>query len=106
MRLSGQAFLPVPVLSPSTSSRQTRMSVLLISFCFRFRSHRYRQRKQIDETFRVFRVVAAHGEPGQVGAVERKRRNAFPAVERALPESQAHGAGNALLRHSKKSIEA
>src|SRR5437660_3372870 len=51
--LVGQAFLPVPVLSPSTISRPTRMSVLLISFGLGFGTHSYRQRKKIDETLGV-----------------------------------------------------
>jgi len=73
LALVEQAFLPVPVLSPSTIGRQTRMSVLLISFGLCFRPDRYRQREQIDKAFSVLGVVAAHGEAGQIGAVERER---------------------------------
>ena len=35
---------------------------------------RDRQREKIDEAFGVLRVVAAHGEAGQIGAIERERR--------------------------------
>src|SRR5882762_10409289 len=45
--LVGQAFLPVSVLSPSASDGQTRMSVLLFSFRFCLRTHRYREREKI-----------------------------------------------------------
>src|SRR6266568_7964111 len=79
--------------------------LLFAAFRLSFWTHRYWQCKQIDETFGVFGVVAAHGEAGQIGAVERERRNAFRDVERALPEFQADSAGDALLRDIEKSVE-
>src|SRR6267378_3697862 len=97
------AFLPVPVLSASRIRRQTRMSVLLISFGFCFWAHGYRQRKEIDETLGVLGVVAAHGEAGEVGAIERERRNTLRNVESAFPHFEADGAGDALLSKVKKS---
>src|SRR5207253_6840567 len=91
--------------SPVKYRGQTRMSLLLISFSFCFGTHGYGQRKQIDETFGVLGVVPAHSEAGQVRAVKREWRNALRDVERAFPEFQADGAGDALLRNVEKSIE-
>src|SRR5438552_1304392 len=91
--------------SPVKYRGQTRMSLLLISFSLCFGTHGYGQRKQIDKTFGVLGVVPAHGEAGQIGAVKRERRNTLGDVERAFPQFQADGAGDALLRNTEKSIE-
>src|SRR5437588_8299733 len=91
--------------SPVKYRGQPRMSLLLISFSLCFGTHGYGQRKQIDKTFGVLGVVLAHGEAGQVSAVKRERRNTLGDVERAFPEFQADGAGDALLRNVEKSIE-
>src|SRR6266851_3768696 len=74
-----------------------------LGFCFR--PDGYGQRKQIDETLGVLGVVAAHRETGEVRAIKRERRNALGDVERALPEFQADGAGDALLRDIEESVE-
>ena len=42
--------------------------------------------EKVDEAFGVFRVIAAHGEAGKVGAIERERRDALGYGERAFPE--------------------
>src|SRR5882762_6694116 len=85
--------------------RQTRMSALLISFGFCFWAHGHGQRKKIDETLGVLGVVAAHGEAGEVRAIQRERRNALGDIERALPEFQADDSGDALLRDVEKPVE-
>src|SRR6266567_1736352 len=85
--------------------RHYKQELLFAAFGFRFRTHGDGQREKIDEAFSVLGVVAPHGEAGEVGAVKRKRRNALGDVERAFPKFQAHGAGDALLRDGKKSIE-
>src|SRR6266699_2724958 len=70
--------------------------LLFAAFRLSFWTHSYWQCKQIDETFGVFGVVAAHGEAGQIGAIEREGRNALRDVERTLPEFQTdHGNGSA-----------
>src|SRR5215831_10723366 len=46
----------------------------LAAFGFGFRSNRHRKRKQVDEAFGVLWVVAAHGKAGQIGSIERVRR--------------------------------
>src|SRR5712664_1895627 len=74
-----------------------------LSFCFR--PDGYGQRKQIDEALGVLGVVAAHGETGEVRAIKRERRNALGDIQRALPEFQADGAGDALLCDVEKSVE-
>src|SRR5213080_947614 len=91
--------------SPVKYRGQTRMSLLLISFSLCFGTHGYGQRKQIDKTFGILGIVPAHGEAGQVSAVKRERRNTLGDVERALPQFQADGTGDALLRGVEKSIE-
>src|SRR5260370_4155305 len=78
--------------------------LLFAAFRLSFWTHSYWQRKQIDEAFCVFGVVAAHGEAGQIGAVQREGRNTLRNVESALPEFQADGASNALRRHEEKSV--
>src|SRR6267378_5646100 len=70
-----------------------------------FGTHGYGQREKIDEALGIFRVVMAHGETGEVRAIKRKRRNALGDVERALPQFEADGAGDALLRDVEKSVE-
>src|SRR6266446_2248492 len=70
-----------------------------------FRAHGYGQRKQIDESLGVLGVVAPHGETREVRAIEGKRRNALGDVERALPQFQADGAADALLRDVKETVE-
>src|SRR5712671_1189313 len=57
----------------------------------------YRQREKIDEAFGVFGIVAAHGEAGEVRAIEGEGRDAFGDGERAFPKLEAHGAGDTLL---------
>src|SRR5712672_3033259 len=46
----------------------------------------YREREKIDEAFGVFGIVAAHGEAGEVGAIEGERRDALGYGERAFPK--------------------
>src|SRR5258708_7880925 len=101
----GTVILPVSVLSASRISRQTRMSVLLVSFGSCFRAHGYGQRKQIDKTFGVLGVVAAHGKVGRVRAIKGERRNALSNIEVALQEFQADDASDALLCDVEKSVE-
>src|SRR5271169_1135983 len=82
------------------------MSVPLVAtlgFCFR--TNCYRQSEKVDEAFGVLGVVAAHGEAREVSAIERKRRDALCDGERALPELQADGAGDALLRDIEETVE-
>src|SRR6266852_8759361 len=76
-----------------------------VAFGFGFGTHRYRQREQVDETFGIFGIVAAHSEAGEIGAIEGERRNALGYGERAFPKFEAYGAGNALLGDAEKSIE-
>src|SRR6266481_979955 len=85
--------------------RPYKQQLLFAALGFCFRAHGYGQREKIDEAFGVLGVVAAHGEAGEVRAVERERRNAFRNVERALPQFEADGASDALLRNVEKSIE-
>src|SRR5262249_39580493 len=61
--------------------------------------------KEIDEAFGVLRIVTAHGEAGQIGAIERERRLAAGDVERALPELEADGTGDTLLRNVEEAVE-
>src|ERR1700682_991247 len=82
-----------------------RKELLFAAFGFRLRPDGHGQCKQIDETFGVLGVVAAHGETRQIGAIERERRNTLGYVERALPQFEADGAGDALLRDVEKSVE-
>src|SRR6267154_898384 len=85
--------------------RPYKQQLLFAALGFCFRAHGYGPREKIDEAFGVLGVVAAHGEAGEVRAVERERRNAFRNVERALPQFEADGASDALLRNVEKSIE-
>src|ERR1700676_961420 len=85
--------------------RHYKQELLFTALGFRFGAHRHRQREKIDEAFRVLGVVAAHGEAGEVGAVERERRNTLRDVERALPQFETDGASDALLRNVEKSVE-
>src|SRR6267378_256258 len=85
--------------------RPYKHKLLFAALGFRFRPDGDRQREKIDEAFGVLGVVAAHGETGEVRAVERERRNALGDVERALPQFEADGAGDALLRDVEKSVE-
>ena len=80
-------------------------SLVVGSFGFRFGTDCYRQSEKVDEAFGVFGVVAAHGEAGEVGAIERERRDALGDGERAFPEFKADGAGDALLRDVEESVE-
>src|SRR5258706_6956405 len=66
--------------------RHYKQQLLFAALGFRFRPDGDRQREKIDEALGIFRVVAAHGEAGEVRAVERERRNALRDVERALPQ--------------------
>src|SRR5260370_1308911 len=91
--------------APTGSERPYKHKLLFVAFRFGLGTHSYWQRKQIDEAFCVFGVVAAHGEAGQIGAVQREGRNTLRNVESALPEFQADGASNALLRHVEKSVK-
>ena len=52
---------------------------------FGFGPDGYRQSEEIDEAFGVFGVVAAHGEAGEVGAIQRERRDALGDGQRAFP---------------------
>src|SRR5690348_12758599 len=63
------------------------------------------KREEIDEAFGILWVVFAHGETGQVGAIEREGRLAAGDVEGALPKFQADGTGDALLRHVEEAVE-
>src|SRR5258708_29944644 len=65
----------------------------------------YREREKIDEAFGVFGIVAAHGEAGEVGAIEGERRDAPGDGERAFPKLEADGTGDALLRDAEESVE-
>ena len=64
-----------------------------------------RQRKKVDEAFRIFGVIPSHGEARQVRAVQRERRNSLGDVEIALPQFQSDRSRDVLLRHIKKSIQ-
>src|SRR5260370_23363407 len=79
--------------------------LLFVAFRFGLGTHSYWQCKQIDEAFGVLGVVAAQGEAGQIGAIEREGRNALRNVESAFPKFQADRAGDALLRDVEKSVE-
>src|SRR5260370_4653542 len=85
--------------------RPYRQELLFAGFGLCSRAHGYGQRKQIDETFGVLGVVAAHGEAGEVRAIKRERRNAFRDVERAFPQFEAAGAGNELLGDFEEAVE-
>src|SRR5712664_1195069 len=85
--------------------RPYKQELLFAAFGSCFRPDGDGQRKQIDETLRVLGVVTAHGETRKVRAIKRERRNAFRNVESALPQFEADGAGDALLRDVEKSIE-
>src|SRR5882762_8947077 len=85
--------------------RHYTQQLLFAAFGFRFGAHGYGQREKIDEAFGILGVVTAHGETGEVRAIERERRNALGDVERALPQFEADGAGDALLRDVEKSVE-
>src|SRR6266851_2350917 len=85
--------------------RHYKHKLLFAAFGFRLGTHADRQREKIDETLSILRVVAAHGETGEVRAVKRERRNAPRNIERAFPEFQADGASDALLRDVEKSVE-
>src|ERR1700733_12842114 len=50
------------------------LQLVLAAFGFRFRPRRHRQRKEIDKSLRVFGIVAAHREAGQIGAIQREGR--------------------------------
>src|SRR5271168_303035 len=78
---------------------------MVAAFGFCFGTNRDRQSEKVDEAFGVFGVVAAHGEAGKVGAIERERRDAFGDGERTLPEFQTDCAGDALLRDVEETIE-
>src|SRR6267143_6083601 len=85
--------------------RPYKQELLCAALGLCFGTHGYGQREKIDETFGVLGVVAAHGETSEVRAIEREGRNALGDVERALPEFQADGAGDALLRDTEESVE-
>src|SRR6267378_6237093 len=85
--------------------RPYKQELLFAALGLCFGTHGYGQRKQVDEALGVLGVVAAHGETGEVRAIKRKRRNALGDVERALPQFEADGAGDALLRDVEKSVE-
>src|SRR5712664_1314049 len=85
--------------------RPYKQELLFAAFGFCFRPDGDGQRKQIDETLRVLGVVTAHRETRKVRTVKRERRNSFCNVESALPQFEADGAGDALLRDVEKSIE-
>src|SRR5229473_6953079 len=76
-----------------------------VAFGFSFGADGDGQGEEVDEAFGVFGIVAAHGETGEVGAIERERRDALGDSERALPQFEADGAGHALLRDVKKTVE-
>src|SRR5690348_16418329 len=86
-------------------SRPYKEESALAAFGFGFRPHGDRQGKKVDEAFGVFRVVAAHGEAGEVRAIERVGRDPLGDVQRALPQFQPDRSGDALLRHVEKSVE-
>src|SRR5580693_8122282 len=85
--------------------RPYKKQLLLAALGFCLRTHGYGQRKQVDEALGVFGVVAAHGEAGEVGAIERERRDTLGDVEGAFPQFEADSAGDALLRDVEKSVE-
>src|SRR6267378_1576415 len=85
--------------------RPYKQELLFAALGLCFGTHGYGQREKIDEAFGVLGVVAAHGETGEVRAIKRKRRNALGDVERALPQFEADGAGDALLRDVEESVE-
>src|SRR5216683_4355905 len=85
--------------------RPYKQESLFAAFGLRFGPDRNGQREKIDETLSVLGVVAAHGKAGEIRAIQRERRNTLRDVERALPEFQADGAGDALLRDIEKSVE-
>src|SRR5215813_401370 len=80
-------------------------SLLVAAFSFGFGADGQGKREEVDEAFGVLRVVAAHGETGQVRAIEREGRLAARDAERALPEFESDGSGNTLLRNIKKTVE-
>jgi hypothetical protein len=78
---------------------------VVAAFGLRFRADRYREREKVDEAFGVLGIVAAHGEAGEVGAIEREGRDALGDGERTLPQFEADGASDTLLRRAEKSIQ-
>src|SRR5579863_4266058 len=85
--------------------RPYKIELVLSALGLRFRPGRYRQRKEIDKSFRVLGIVAAHRKAGQIGAIQRERRLARSHVERTLPQFQADGAGHELLSDLKETVE-
>src|ERR1700733_4892794 len=96
-RERGQTALPT--IFPTTAPWAWR------SLDFRFLRNGYRQRKQIDEAFRIFRVVSGHGETRESLAIERIGRHALCNRHIALEELEAHGARHALLRLGEISVQ-
>src|SRR6266849_2257949 len=84
-------------------SYKNKLVFAALGLCFR--AHRHGQREKIDETLGVLGVVAAHGEAGEVRTIQRERRNALGNIERALPQFEADGTSNALLRDVEKSVK-
>src|SRR5205807_4198916 len=85
--------------------RPYKMPSRIFALRFGFGANGDGKGKQIDEAFRVFRVITAHLEAGEVGSIKREGRNALGDVTRAFPQFQADSTGDALLRHIEKSIE-
>src|SRR5437763_6334374 len=75
------------------------------AFRFGFGANGNRKREEIDEAFSILRVVAAHGEAGEIRAIKRERRFAADDVERTFPELQPDAAGDALLRNVEETSE-
>ena len=72
--------------------RVPRPSVTLSfgAFGFGLRSNRDRKREKVDKALGVLRIVAAHGEAGEVGAIQGVGRETLGDVEGALPELEAN----------------
>src|ERR1019366_5739695 len=67
------------------------------SLYFRFLRNCYRQRKQINKTFGILRVVTRHRKTGEAPAIQRIGRDSLGDGDIALVELQADRPSHALL---------